>query len=144
MRPRSRADDGSTPSRRRLLALAVAGVAAALAGCQTGSSTTQTERPPEGTVTVTLANRDDENRPYEVEVNQGEELTDSVSGVLPSGQSVKMVATFRVTDAQYDFTVNVDGAQRGRTWDPTECDDFVVDATIQNEEPQFETRCASA
>lgn len=140
---RSDTDADGTVTRRRLLAVA-GGTAAAstLAGCQSASTPTETERPPEGTVTITLANRDDAERPYEVAVNQGEELTDSFSGVLPSEASVQMVATFRVTDAQYDFTINVDGAQRGRTWDPTECAEFVVDATVENAEPRFEARCA--
>lgn len=129
------------PTRRRLLAVAGStAAAAALAGCQSTSDST-TERAPEGTVTVTLANRDDTTRDFEVVVNQGTSLSDRLTGVLPGGESVEMVATFRITDEQYDFTINTDGGQRGRTWDPSECGDLVVDATIRNGEPRFETRC---
>ena len=92
-------------------------------------------------VTLTLENQDDVARTYEVVVNQGSSVTDSFSGTLPAGESVKMVATLRRTDEQYDFSINSEGGQRGRTWDPAECADFVVDATIENGEPAFDVRC---
>jgi hypothetical protein len=65
--------------RRRVIALAGIGIGASLAGCGTRSDRS-TPRPPEATVTVRLRNRDDQPREYEVVVNQGGSLTDSVSG----------------------------------------------------------------
>jgi len=136
---------GSAPTRRRFLAAAGVGVGTALAGCATTTETETTTRAPEATVTVRLRNRDDEPREYEVVVNQGESVTDSFSGVLPADleQYVEMVATFRATDEQHDFTISTPGGQRGRTWDATECGDFVVDAYIEDGEPGFETECRS-
>jgi len=130
------------PTRRRIVALAGTAVAAGVAGCASGSGT-PTPRPPEATVTVRLRNRDDRPREYEVVVNQGDSLTDSFSGVLPAdqSQSVEVVATFRATDEQHDFSIATTGGQRGRTWDPRECGDFVVDAFIEGGEPGFETSC---
>lgn len=131
-------------TRRRILAALGVGSVTALAGCPSGSET-PTPRPEEATVTVRLRNRDDQQREYEVVVNQGESVTDSFSGVLPADQEqyVEMVATFRATDEQHDFTISSEGGQRGRTWDPTECGDFLVDAYIENGEPGFEAECRS-
>lgn len=98
---------------------------------------------PDGTVTVRIRNRDDQEREYEVVVNQGDSLTDSFSGVLPPNQEqyLEMVATFRITDEQYDFSIDTAGGQRGQTWDPTECDDFLVDAFVEGGEPGFDAGC---
>ncbi|MBV0925633.1 hypothetical protein KTS45_15615 [Halomicroarcula limicola] len=139
-----RAETESVETRRRVLALAGTGIATALAGCD-GASQTETPTPTSGevSVTLTLENRDDVARSYEVVVNQGSSVTDSFSGTLPAGESVKMVATLRRTDEQYDFSINSEGGQRGRTWDPAECADFVVDAAIENGEPTFDARCLS-
>lgn len=92
-----------------------------------------------------MENRDDQPREFEVVVNQGESLTDSFSGVLPVNQDegVEMVATFRATDEQHDFTIRTAGGQRGRTWEPTECGDFFVDGFVENGDPGFDTRCQS-
>jgi len=132
-------------ARRRFLAAAGIGLGSALAGCATTTETETTTRAPEATVTVRLRNRDDEPREYEVVVNQGESVTDSFSGVLPADpeQHVEMVATFRATDEQHDFTISTPGGQRGRTWDATECGDFVVDAYVEDGEPGFEAECRS-
>ncbi|MBX0295934.1 hypothetical protein [Haloarcula nitratireducens] len=142
MSRRSRSDSDHVETRRRVLALAGTGIAASLAGCDGGSETaTPTPTREEVSVTLTLENRDDVARSYEVVVNQGSSVTDSFSGTLPAGESVKMVATLRRSDEQYDFSIDSDGGQRGRTWDPAECADFVVDATIENGEPAFDVRC---
>jgi type IV pilus biogenesis protein CpaD/CtpE len=135
-------DTAATATRRRVLALASVGVGASLAGCASGSDQS-TPRPPEATVTVRLRNRDDQPREYEVVVTQGDSLTDSFSGVLPAdqSQSVEMVATVRATDEQHEFSIATAGGQRGRTWDPTECDDFLVDAFVEGGEPGFEATC---
>jgi len=139
----SNADDGAQ-TRRRVLALAGVGIGTALAGCASDSDQS-TPRPPEATVTVRLRNRDDQPREFEVVVNQGESVTDSFSGVLPADQSepVELVATFRATDEQHDFSIATAGGQRGGTWDPTECGDFLVEAFIEGGEPGFETACRS-
>ena len=129
-------------TRRRMLALGATGTPVALAGCGSASET-PTPRPAEATVTIRLGNRDDQPRAYEVVVNQGESLTDSFSGVVPPDQSVEMVATFRASDEQHDFTISTTGGQRGRTWEPTECDEFFVDAFIEDGSPGFETECRS-
>lgn len=127
-----------------MLALGGLGAGLALAGCS-GTSETPTPRPEEATVTVQMENRDDQPREFEVVVNQGESLTDSFSGVLPANQdeAIEMVATFRATDEQHDFTITTAGGQRGRTWDPTECGDFLVDGFVENGEPGFDTQCRS-
>jgi hypothetical protein len=136
----------SARTRRRLLANV--GVAAALGGCltPTGSETSTPTPAPEATVTVRIENRDDVERAYEVVVRQGSSVTNEFSGVLPADQSqaVEMVATFRATTEQHQVTVDTDAGQVGRTWDPTECTDFVVDAYVANGEPGFETRCRDA
>jgi len=49
----------------------------------------------------------------------------------------------RATDEQHDLTISAAGGRRGRTRDPTECGDFVVDAYIEGGEPGFETECRS-
>ena len=134
---------GEAPNRRRTLAALGTAVAAGLAGCSTDEPASPTTPPPEGTVTVRLGNRDDQDREYAVVVNQGDSLTDSFSGVLPANrqEAVEMVATFRITDEQYDFTISTPGGQRGRTWDPTECDDFLVEGFIEGGEPDFDAGC---
>lgn len=137
--------ESARSTRRRFLAAAGAGLGAALAGCSSDDGAATTTRAPEATVTVRLRNRDDEPREYEVVVNQGESVTDSFSGVLPADpeQYVEMVATFRATDEQHDFTISTPGGQRGRTWDATECGDFLVDAYVEDGEPGFEAECRS-
>lgn len=132
-------------SRRRLLATACTGLGALFAGCST-ETTTPTPQPEEATITIRLQNRDDQPREFDVVVNQGATLTDSFSGTLPANQDdpIRMVATVRVTTEQYDFTISAPNGQRGRTWDPTECGEFVVDASIENGEPGFETECLSS
>lgn len=134
----------STPafiSRRAVLSTVGTGVGVALAGCS--SETDRQEPPPEATITVQLRNRDDEPREFDVVVNQGESLTDSFSGTLPANleEPIEMIATFRATDEQHDFTISTAGGQRGQTWDPRECGDFLVAAFIENEEPEFTAEC---
>ena len=104
-----------------------------LAGCSGETPPASPTPAEEGTVTVRILNRDDRDREFEVVVNQGESLTDSFSGVLPAGQTepIEMVATFRITDEQHDFAISTPGGQRGRTWDPTECGDFLVEAFVE-------------
>lgn len=132
------------PTRRQLITVGGGAVMAALAGCSS-SSETPTPRPEEATVTVQIRNRDDQPRAFEVTVNQGESVTDSFSGVLPADESqpVEMVATFRATEKQHDFTIATERGQQGRTWDPTECGDFFVDAFVEDGSPGFETACRS-
>lgn len=132
------------PTRRRVLALGATGAVVALSGCGS-TSEPPTPLPPEATVTIQLRNRDDQPREYKIVVNQGESVTDSFSGVLPADQSepVEMVATFRASNEQHDFSINTAGGQSGRTWDPTECDAFFIDAFIENGSPGFETQCRS-
>lgn len=133
----------ASDTRRGFLASLGVGVGAALAGCSSAPGTGTPSG--EATVTVRLRNLDDREREFEVVVNQGDSVTDSFSGVLPADQEryVEMVATFRLTDEQYDFTITSTGGQRGRTWEPTECGDLLVDAVIEGGEPAFETECRS-
>lgn len=135
---RTRTDGPRT--RRRFLALAGIGLGPAVAGCSSPGAD-RTTTPGEATATIRLRNRDEAARTYEVVVRQGESLRDEFSGVIPAGQRIKMVATVRATEEQHDFSISSEGGQRGRTWDPTECADFVVDAAIRNGEPEFETTC---
>lgn len=134
-------DDSSGSSRRRILTLTGIGLGTALAGCTSAPGTVPDAG--EATITVRLRNRDDVQREYEVVARQGDAVTDSFSGVLPpdATQPVEMVATFRLTDAQYEFTINTSGGQRGRTWDPGACSDFLVDAFIEDGEPGFDAEC---
>ncbi|SFH03194.1 hypothetical protein SAMN04488063_3635 [Halopelagius inordinatus] len=134
-----------SPNRRRLLAAVGVAVGTGLAGCSSDANT-PTPRPEEAAVTVRLRNRDDERREYEVVVSQGESVRDSFSGVLPadSEQVVEMRATVRATDEQHEFTISTSGGQRGRTWDPTECGDFLVEAFVEDGEPGFDAECRSA
>lgn len=138
----SRSDSAS---RRRVLATMGVGLGAGLAGCSSDANT-PTPRPAEATVTIRLRNRDDEAREYEVVVSQGESVRDSFSGVLPadSEQVVEMTATVRATDERHEFTVSTAGGQRGRTWDPTECGDLLVEAFVEDGEPGFDVECRTA
>lgn len=131
----------SVPTRRRFLALSGLAIGG-LSGCL--GRRPPTERPSrEATLTVRLTNRDDVARSFEVIARQGDSVTDSFSGTLPpsTDQPVVMVATFRITDDQYQFSIATDDGQRGRTWDPSECADFLVEAAIENTEPTFEAHC---
>ncbi|SFR32418.1 hypothetical protein [Halogeometricum limi] len=136
-------DAEHSTTRRRLLTVASAGVVAGLAGCSSGPGESTPIPSEEATVTITLENRDSVPRSYEIVVDQGSSVSDQFSGTVPAGESVEMVASFKLTDEQYDFSINTDGGQRGQTWDPTECADLAVDAAIQDGNPQFETRCRS-
>lgn len=130
-----------TTTRRQVLAAVGVGIGASLAGC-ISESDQSTPRPPEATVTVRLRNRDDQPREFEVIVTQSDSLSDSFSGVLPAGsQAVEMIATVRATDEQHEFSITTAGGQRGGTWDPTECGDFIVDAYVEGGDPGFETAC---
>lgn len=129
-------------TRRRFLALTGVGLATGLAGCSANDGGTTTT-PEEVTVTIALHNRDEVEREFEVVVRQGTSVRDEFSGVLPADQRVEMVATVRATDEQHEFTISSAGGQRGRTWDPTECSAFVVDAVIRDGEPEFEAACRS-
>lgn len=139
-------DAASAPSgvvsRRRVLSTVGVGVGTALAGCSSRTGT-PTPQPAEATLTIRLRNRDDQPRDFEVRVTQGGSVTESFSGTLPADevQSVEMVATFRATEEQHEFSINTAGGQRGRTWEPTDCGDFVVDAFVEGGEPGFETEC---
>ncbi|WP_152041849.1 hypothetical protein [Salinigranum salinum] len=136
----------ATWTRRRVLASASVGTATVLAGCSTiGESATPTPVA-EATVTVRISNRDGVERPYEVVVRQGSSVTNEFSGVLPADpeQSVEMVATFRASAEQHQVTVSTDAGQVGRTWEPSECPDFVVDVSVENGRPAFETECRGA
>lgn len=135
-----------SPTRRQFLTAATAGVVSALGGCLTPTGSETPTPTPEATVTVRIRNRDDVERAYEVVVRQGSSVTNEFSGVLPAdpAQAVEMVATFRATTEQHQVTVSTDAGQVGRTWDPTECSDFVVDAHVENGEPGFEARCRDA
>lgn len=127
-----------------MVTVGASGVMAVLAGCGSASDT-PTPRPEEATVTVQLRNRDDEPREFEVIVNQGTSVTDTLSGALPAApaQPVRLVATFRATDEQHEFRITTINGQSGQTWDPTECDAFFVDGFIENGSPGFETQCQS-
>lgn len=94
-------------------------------------------------MTVELRNRDSVAREFEVMVSGGERTTDRFSGVLPadSEQPVRMVATLRVGPGQYDLSIQSAGGQVGRTWDPTECRDLLVEASIEDGDPSFEAIC---
>lgn len=135
---------GRDPSstRRRVLAGVCVGVSGVLSGCATRSDVS-TPTPDEGSITVRLRNRDSVARPYEVVVRQGETLRNEFSGVLPGDrdQPIEMVATFRITDDQYDFRISTDAGQRGRTWEPAECGAFLVEAFVEAGDPGFETSC---
>ena len=140
--------------RRRVLSLTGVGLGAALAGCadfstggedggETNDSTATTTAVPEAAVTVRLRNRDDTEREYEVSVRQGDDATDSFSGVLPANRErwVEMVATFRPTDERHEVVIDVGGSQRGSTWDPRDCDDYLVEATVESGDPEFSAQC---
>lgn len=148
----------ASAGRRRFLSLTGVGLGAALAGCSSvtdggdgdgngdGEDDTETTTAtPEASVTVRLRNRDDADREYEVVVRQGEDVTNSFAGVLPANreQWVQMVATFRPTDERHELAINVGGSQRGTTWDPTDCDDYLVEATVEAGDPEFEAQCRS-
>lgn len=144
MTERTAASSRRDASRRRFLATVGVGIGVGLAGCSSDAGT-PTPRPEEATVTVRLRNRDDEKREYEVVVSQGESVRDSFSGVLPADgeQYVEMTATVRATEEQHQFTISTAGGQRGRTWDPTECGDLLVEAFVENGEPGFDAECRS-
>lgn len=132
-------------SRRRFLATACAGLGTLLAGCSAETGT-PTPQPEEATITIRLQNRDDQPREFDVVVNQGGTLTNSFSGTLSANgdDPIRMQATVRATTEQHDFTISAPNGQRGRTWDPTECAAFVVNASIENGEPAFETECSTS
>ena len=132
--------------RRRFLATLGAGATAGLAGCSGETPPASPLPSAEGTLTVRIRNRDDRDREFEVVVNQGDSLTDSFSGVLPANQTepIEMAATFRIADEQYDFTISTPGGQRGRTWDPSECGDFLVEAFVEDAEPGFDADCRTS
>ncbi|NHN49533.1 hypothetical protein G9464_18340 [Halostella sp. JP-L12] len=150
-------DRSSEPGvgRRRILSLSGAGLGAALAGCaefstgdeesggETNDSTATTTAVPEATVTVRLRNRDDAEREYEVVVRQGDDATNSFFGVLPANRErwVEMVATFRPTDERHEVTIDVAGSQRGTTWNPNDCNDYLVEATVESGDPEFSAQC---
>ena len=140
-------DSVATPDtdrgRRRFLAALGAGATAALAGCSGDVPPASPAPSDEGRVTVRISNRDDRDRKFEVAANRGDSLTDSFSGVLPAGQTepIELVATFRITDEQYDFAISTPGGRRGRTWDPTECADLLVEAFVEDGEPSFDADC---
>lgn len=122
-----------------MLATAAGGLAA-LAGCATGGGE-PTSRPTEATVTVRIENRDAVAREYRVAVRQGGTTTNEFSGVLPADESVEMVARLRPTAEQHEVIVETAGGGRGRTWDPEECPDLLVDAAVEGGEPRFEATC---
>lgn len=132
-----------SPTRRRLLSGGGAVGLALLGGCAAPTDSEPT--PTEATVTVRLRNRDDVSRSYEVVVRQGGDVTNQFTGVLPADteQAVEMVAYVRPTTAQHEVAISTDAGQRGRTWDPTECSAFVVDAYVEDGEPGFDASCAS-
>lgn len=140
--------------RRRALSLAGAGLGALLAGCadfspgggdsgETNDSTPTTTAVPEATVTVRLRNRDDAEREYEVVVRQGGDATNRFSGVLPPNRErwVETVATFRPTDERHEVIIDVAGSQRGSTWDPSDCDDYLVEAMVESGDPEMRAQC---
>lgn len=119
--------------------------AAMLSGCSSGGGRS-TPVPAEATVTVRIRNRDAIRREYRVVVRQGDAVTNEFSGVLPADQqSVEMVATFRPTAGEgYEIAVETPAGRQGRTWDPTECPDFLVDAYVENGSPGFDATCRGA
>lgn len=132
-------------TRRRVLAMTGVGLGTVLSGCSSdGPELTPTAE--EGTVTVRLTNRDDLQREYQVEVRQGDGSRNEFSGVVPADHSrfVEMTATFPVGGDEYEFSIATDGAQRGGTWNPMECGDFLVSVVIRDGEPEVETDCRSA
>lgn len=76
-------------------------------------------------------------------VRGGDDVTAEFSGVLPADreQRVEMVATLRATGDQHEVVVATEGGRRGRTWDPTDCRELVVDAYVEGGEPGFTTAC---
>ncbi|MFC6835424.1 hypothetical protein [Halomarina ordinaria] len=132
-------EGGSLGTRRRFVALVGVGLGAALAGC-TGDGNSS---PEEATVTVRLRNRDDTERAYRVVVRRGESATNEFSGRLParSNDDVEMVATFRPAGDRAEVSVETDAAQRGQTWDPTECRDYLVEAFVEDGEPELDGGC---
>ena len=131
-----------TATRRAVVALAGVGIGTGLAGCSSGDGDS-TPTANEATVTVRIRNRDGVQREYRVAVRQGGDVTNEFSGTLPADQEqfVEMVATFRPTDERHEVSVGTDGGQQGRTWDPTECRDFLVDAYVEDGTPGFDAEC---
>ncbi|WP_135820070.1 hypothetical protein [Halostella litorea] len=138
--------DGAMVGRRRLLSLSGVGLVGGLSGCLSGSNDEGAERTAEeATVTVRIRNLDRVEREFEVVVRRAGRTTNSFTGELPANMagSEEMVATVRATDEQHEVAVNTPAGQRGRTWDPLECGDFLVEATVENGEPAFEADCRS-
>lgn len=140
--PDDRESGGET--RRAFLATASFGLGTALAGCSSDDAGS-TPSTAEATATVRIRNRDAVARSYEVTARHGDGLTNEFSGVLPADQDgpVEMVATFRPTDGQHDVSISSDGGQTGRTWDPSDCPDFLVDAYVEDGDPGFDAECRS-
>lgn len=135
-----------TSTRRRVCTVVGSSVAALLGGCAAPVDSGTETPAAETTVTVRIRNRDDVPRQYVVVVRRGESVTNEFSGVLPPGreQAVEMVATFRTSADQHQVTVSTEAGQTGRTWDPTECPAFVVDAYVENGRPGFDASCTAS
>ncbi len=134
-----------TSTRRHACTVVGTAVATLFGGCTAPVDGGPETPAAEATVTVRIRNRDDVPRQYEVVVRQGESVTNEFSGVLSPDreQAVEMVATSRPTTDQHQIAVGTDAGQIGRTWDPTECSAFVVDAYVENGRPGFDASCAA-
>lgn len=114
-----------------------------LAGCSSfGGPRTETGH--SGRVTIRLDNADDTPRPYEVEVDWGDNNRSLFSGVLAAGATdSEMIAVTGTADDSASFRIRTTDATRSGTWTPTECPDYLVDGVVEDGAPSVTTSCRS-
>jgi hypothetical protein len=93
-------------------------------------------------IEIVLADADEAEREYEVEVDWGENNRSLFTGTLQPGETEsEMIATTGTAPESADFRIDGANSAQGSTWSPTDCHDYRVDAVIENGDLSFDTVC---
>lgn len=133
--------DAPQIGRRHVLLGTTATAVSALAGCGSFSGP-ETETGQSARVRISLSNPTDAGTDYEVEVTWSEGNRSQFTGSLESGESdSEMVATTATAPDSASFSIGGSGDGMSSTWNPTECQDYRVDAVVGDGMPSIETSC---